>query len=158
MNSNLTNPVARLVAGCVIVLATALPLGAQTIAITGGRVFPVSGPPIEGGTVIIRDGKITAVGSNVPVPADAQRVDAAGKWVTPGFINSSTQLGVIEVSQVSNTRDMTARGKDNIAAAFTKPISTGWESRFMSTPRRMTPNASWNTPDNNATVTAYAMY
>ncbi|HET6760804.1 MAG TPA: amidohydrolase family protein, partial [Gemmatimonadaceae bacterium] len=51
--------------------------------------------------------------------AGAQRIDATGKWVTPGFINSSTQLGVIEVSQVSNTRDMTARGKDNIAAAFT---------------------------------------
>jgi imidazolonepropionase-like amidohydrolase len=100
-------------------LTTALSIGAQTIAITGGKVFPVSGPAIEGGTVIITNGRITAVGSNVPIPAGAQRIDATGKWVTPGFINSSTQLGVIEVSQVSNTRDMTARGKDNIAAAFT---------------------------------------
>src|SRR5688572_13171553 len=102
-----------------VVATTALSAPAQTIAITGGRVFPVSGPVIERGTVIITNGRITAVGANVPVPAGAQRIDATGKWVTPGFINSSTQLGVIEVSQVSNTRDMTARGKDNIAAAFT---------------------------------------
>jgi imidazolonepropionase-like amidohydrolase len=69
--------------------------------------------------VIITNGRITAVGSNVAIPAGAQRIDATGKWVTPGFINSSTQLGVIEVSQVPATRDMTARGRDNIAAAFT---------------------------------------
>lgn len=100
-------------------VTTSLSTAAQTVAITGGKVFPVSGPAIEGGTVIITNGRITAVGSNVPIPAGAQRIDATGKWVTPGFINSSTQLGVIEVSQVSNTRDMTARGKDNIAAAFT---------------------------------------
>src|ERR1700682_1766502 len=95
------------------------PAGAQTIAITGGKVYPVSGPPIEGGTVVIVNGKITAVGKNVAIPAGAQRVDATGKIVTPGFVNSSTQLGVQEVSQVTETRDMTARGQDNIAAAFT---------------------------------------
>jgi len=92
---------------------------AQTIAITGGKVYPVSGPVIENGTVVITNGKITAVGANVPIPAGAQRIDATGKIVTPGFVNSSTQLGVQEVSQVSDTRDMSARGRDNIAAAFT---------------------------------------
>ena len=92
---------------------------AQTIAISGGKVYPVSGPAIENGTVIITNGKITAVGANVPVPAGAQRIDATGKIVTPGFVNSSTQLGVQEVALVNDTRDMSARGKDNIAAAFT---------------------------------------
>lgn len=93
--------------------------GAQTIAITGGKVFPVSGPPIENGTVVISAGKIVSVGANVTVPAGAQRIDATGKWVTPGLINSSTQLGVVEIGQVADTRDFSARGKDNIAAAFT---------------------------------------
>lgn len=102
-----------------VALAASMPAAAQTIAITGGRVFPVTGPAIDGGTVVVTNGRITAVGANVAIPAGAQRIDATGKWVTPGFINSSTQLGVIEVSQVTNTRDMTARGKDNIAAAFT---------------------------------------
>jgi imidazolonepropionase-like amidohydrolase len=95
------------------------PVAAQTIAITGGKVFPVSGPPIENGTVIISNGKITAVGANIAVPANAQRIDATGKWVTPGLINSATQLGVVEIGQVADTRDMQARGKDNIAASFT---------------------------------------
>jgi len=144
MKSYLTKPVARLFTCCAIVLTAALPLGAQTIAITGGKVYPVSGPPIEGGTVIITAGKITAVGSNVPIPADAQRIDATGKWVTPGFINSSTQLGVIEVGQVSNTRDMSARGKDNIAAAFTV-----WDG--------LNPNSVMLAPARNEGITTIAV-
>ena len=81
-----------------VALCIAAPiLDAQTVAITGGRVFTVTGAPVDNGTVLIRDGKIVQVGANVAVPADARRIDAAGKWVTPGFINSDTQLGVIEV-------------------------------------------------------------
>jgi imidazolonepropionase-like amidohydrolase len=102
------------IAGCL-----ALDAGAQTIAITGGKVYPVSGPVIENGTVVITNGKISAVGANVAIPAGAQRIDATGKIVTPGFVDAATELGVQEVSAVNNTRDMSARGKDNIAAAFT---------------------------------------
>jgi imidazolonepropionase-like amidohydrolase len=96
-----------------------MPAAAQTIAITGGKVYPVSGPVIENGTVIITNGKIAAVGANVPIPAGAQRIDATGKIVTPGFIDAFTQLGVQEVAAVNDTRDASARGKDNIAASFT---------------------------------------
>ena len=102
-----------------IAIAMVAPAGGQTIAIIGGKVYPVSGPPIEGGTVVIVNGKIAAVGLNVLIPAGAKRIDATGKIVTPGFVNAATQLGVQEVSGVSDTRDMSARGKDNIAAAFT---------------------------------------
>jgi imidazolonepropionase-like amidohydrolase len=109
----------RIAISFAVAIAITAPVGAQTIAITGGKVYPVSGPPIEGGTVVIVNGRITAVGRNVAIPAGAQRIDATGKIVTPGFVNSSTQLGVQEVAQVSDTRDMSARGKDNIAAAFT---------------------------------------
>ena len=109
----------RIVISFAIASAMVAPAGGQTIAIIGGKVYPVSGPPIEGGTVVIVNGKIAAVGHNVPIPAGAQRIDATGKIVTPGFVNAATQLGVQEVSQVSDTRDMSARGKDNIAAAFT---------------------------------------
>jgi imidazolonepropionase-like amidohydrolase len=109
----------RVTISLAVALAMNSPAAAQTIAITGGKVYSVSGPPIEGGTVVIVNGKISAVGKNVAIPAGAQRIDATGKIVTPGFVNSSTQLGVQEVSQVSDTRDMSARGKDNIAAAFT---------------------------------------
>jgi imidazolonepropionase-like amidohydrolase len=90
----------------------------QTIAITGGTVYPVSGPKIEHGTVIIRDGKIAAVGANVSVPAGAQTIDATGKWVTPGLINPATQLGVEEVQAVSTTSDEHAAGNNGVAASF----------------------------------------
>lgn len=109
----------RIVISFVVVVAAAAPAGSQTVAITGGKVYPVSGPPIEGGTVVIVNGRIAAVGRNVAIPAGAQRIDATGKIVTPGFVNAATQLGVQEVSAVGDTRDMSAKGKDNIAAAFT---------------------------------------
>ena len=104
------------------VVLSARAAGAQTIAITGGKVYPVSGAPIENGTVLIRDGKIVAVGANVTVPSDAQRIDASGKWVTPGIINAATQLGLVEIGAEAETREATARGRDNVAAAF-----TAWE-------------------------------
>lgn len=91
---------------------------AQTVAITGGKVFPVSGPPIEKGTVLIRDGKIAAVGANVTIPQDAQRVDATGKWVTPGLVNSATQLGLVEVGFGADANESRAQTEDQIAAGF----------------------------------------
>jgi len=94
-------------------------VSAQTIAITGGKVYAVSGAPVENATVLIRDGKIVAVGANVTVPSDATRIDASGKWVTPGLVNANTSLGVVEIGAVADTRDANARGHDNIAAAFT---------------------------------------
>ena len=101
--------------GMTVISATA---GAQTIAITGGRVYPVSGPVIENGTVLIRDGRIAAVGAAVDIPANAQRIDATGKWVTPGLINVGTTLGLIEISGVPDTRDANAQGEKAIAASF----------------------------------------
>lgn len=66
---------------------------AQTIAITGGTVFPVSGPKIERGTVVMSGGKIVAVGASVAVPAGATVIDASGKWVTPGLIHGNANAG-----------------------------------------------------------------
>lgn len=113
----LTNLLALASAAATLGSAT---LPAQSVAITGGRVFPVSGAPIDNGTVLIQDGRITAVGANLPIPAGAERIDATGKWVTPGLINPATQLGLVEVGQVAETRDASARGRgDAINASFT---------------------------------------
>lgn len=101
-----------------LALALTAPAGAQTIAIVGGTVYPVSGPAISNGTVVIRNGRIEAVGTNVPVPADAQRIDAAGKIVTPGLVNAATQLTITEIGAVNSTRNASARGREGIAAAF----------------------------------------
>jgi imidazolonepropionase-like amidohydrolase len=112
---------ARLAAAMLVVASlstTPHALLAQTIAIVGGKVYPVSAPPIDNGTVLIRDGRIVAVGASVAVPANAQRIDATGKVVTPGFVNGASRVGLEEIGSVPGTREMFARGRDRVAAAF----------------------------------------
>lgn len=91
---------------------------AQTIAITGARVHTV-GPDgtLENATIIIQGGRITAVGTGIPIPADAERIDASGKIITPGLFTPIGQLGLTEVSAVAGTNDAVQRG-DRFAAAF----------------------------------------
>ncbi|HET8713821.1 MAG TPA: amidohydrolase family protein [Gemmatimonadales bacterium] len=90
---------------------------AQTIAITGGTVYPVSGPKIENATILIRDGRIAAVGTGVAIPAGATRIDASGKWITPGLIDGAGQMGLREISAVQNTNEARLNGND-VAASF----------------------------------------
>ena len=99
-------------------IAATISVAAQTVAIANAKIYPVSGPPIAKGTVLIRDGVIAGVGDNVAVPAGAQTVDATGKVVTPGFINSLTAIGIVEIGQVRDTNDSAAKGNNNIAASF----------------------------------------
>ena len=108
----------KLLLAFVVVAATGASALAQTIAITNAKIYPVSGPPITNGTVLIHDGVIVDVGANVAVPAGARKIDATGKIVTPGLINSLTEVGVVEIGQVRDTNDAAAKGTNNIAASF----------------------------------------
>lgn len=90
---------------------------AQTIAITGGTVHPVSGHRIENATVLVRDGAIVAVGRDVAVPAGARVIDARGKVVTPGLFNAGTQLGLTEISAVQSNNEGRLSGNE-VAASF----------------------------------------
>src|SRR2546430_4903753 len=90
---------------------------AQTIAITGGTVYPVSGPKVANATVLIRDGKIVAVGAGVTTPSGATRIDATRKWVTPGLIDRAGQLGLVQIGIVPGTRGGFLRG-DTVAPAI----------------------------------------
>lgn len=69
------------------------------VAIIGGRVVPVDGDPIDGGTVLIRDGRIAEVGADVTVPDGVPVVDAAGQWVLPGFVEAHGHVGVWEEAE-----------------------------------------------------------
>ena len=73
-----------------------------TFAIRNARIVTVSGPDIENGTVVIRDGKIEAVGANVTIPAGVQTIDGAGLSVYPGMIDAGTNMGLVEVPQGAN--------------------------------------------------------
>jgi imidazolonepropionase-like amidohydrolase len=80
-------------------LVAVWPLGARAAkidvyALVGARILPVSGPPIATGTLVIRDGVIEAVGSQVPVPPDARVIEARGLTLTPGLIDAFGGLGL----------------------------------------------------------------
>lgn len=84
----------RLVASVVFLAAPLLFADAPGVyAITGGTVHPVSGPDISNGTVVIRNGLVEAVGSNVSIPGDATVIDVKGAHVYPGFFDAQTFLG-----------------------------------------------------------------
>ena len=92
-----------LVASLLLLLVVNNPLNAQrsaidTYAITNARIVTVSGPVIERGTVVIRNGLIAAAGANVSAPPDARVIDGAGLTVYPGLIDSYTNLALPEAA------------------------------------------------------------
>lgn len=85
-----------------------------TYAIRNARIITVSGADIEKGTVVIRDGKIAAVGTNVDIPANAQTIEASGLSIYPGMIDAGTSMGLVEVGQgASGTVDIAEVGDLN---------------------------------------------
>lgn len=107
----------HLFCGAALLLAAAA-AQAQVIAITGGRVETASAAgAIPEATVLIRDGRIVAVGATVVIPADAQRVDARGKVVTPGLFDPHSSIGLAEVSLEPDSVDTTV-DNDRFTAAL----------------------------------------
>jgi len=102
----------------VILTLTASSLWAQTTAITGATVHTV-GPDgtLENATIIIDGGRITEVGTDLEIPADAERIDASGKIITPGLFSPLGQIGLSEVGAVAGSNDSTQRGTD-FSASF----------------------------------------
>jgi imidazolonepropionase-like amidohydrolase len=80
------------------------PPSAATI-IRNATILTGAGPVIEGGSVLLQDGKISAVGRTVTAPAGATVIDAAGKWVTPGIIDTHSHLGVYPSPGITATQD-----------------------------------------------------
>jgi len=90
----------------VVSVCFSLPALADTTAIVGGKVHTV-GPEgtIDNATIIIDDGRITAVGSGVGVPDGATVIDASGKIVTPGLFSPNGRLGLVEVGLSGDSID-----------------------------------------------------
>lgn len=113
-------------AGAALLTLASMPAAAQlgapnpapgpqgTFAIRNARVFPVSGPEIANGTVIISGGKIQAVGANIAIPAGAQVIDGTGLNVYPGMMDAGTSLGLSEIPQgAASTVDVAEVGSFN---------------------------------------------
>jgi len=90
-----------------------------SVAIVNAHVVPVSNEPFEGGTVLIRDGRITAVGTDIDVPAGVPVVDAHGRWVLPGFIEAHGHVGIDEEANGwagNDTNEMTTPNTASVRA------------------------------------------
>ncbi len=103
-------------------------------AITNARVVPVSGPPIDGGTVVIANGLIQAVGSDVAIPPEAWVIDGKGLTVYPGFIDAGTDLGL---AKPDGADEAAARARGRQPAPPPAEISMGPEDRPATTPWRV---------------------
>lgn len=96
---------------------------AGTFAIVGARIVTVSGATIESGTVVISNGKITAVGAGASVPSGAERIDGKGLTVFPGMIDAATNMGLTEIGQgVNASVDVSEIGTMNANAKAIKGI------------------------------------
>jgi len=110
-----------------VVGAFALPLlgagtsAAQTspsFALVHAKLYTMDAvQPLEDATVVVRDGKVQAVGAGLAPPAGVRVIDVAGRTVTPGLMSAGTQLGLTEVGSLPDTRDY-ALAAGTLGAAF----------------------------------------
>lgn len=84
-----------------------------TFAVRGAMLHTVAGGVIEDGTIVIRDGRIIAVGRDVEIPADAEIIEGEGKHVFPGMIDAFSSLGLTEIGAVAVTNDASELGRWN---------------------------------------------
>ncbi len=73
--------------------STYQPFPRRTTLIRNAMIMTAAGPSIQNGSVLLRDGKIAAVGTSVTAPADALVIDGTGKYVTPGIIDVHSHIG-----------------------------------------------------------------
>jgi imidazolonepropionase-like amidohydrolase len=92
---------------------SAAPAEDKVLAVTNARIVTVSGPEIAKGTLLVRNGRIEAVGADVVVPEGAEIIDASGLTAYPGMIDAYSSLGLVEISGVAATVDNRETGRIN---------------------------------------------
>ncbi len=103
------------------------------IALVGGTIYTVSDGVIENGTIVFENGVITAIGTNVSIPAGAEEVDVSGKEIYPGLIDAYSQMGLYEIGAVGMTVDLNEQGAFNPNVRPEEAINP--ESRHIGTAR-----------------------
>jgi imidazolonepropionase-like amidohydrolase len=76
--------------GC---MSAAYASDSDIIAFTGAHILPITSAPIEGGTIILKDGKIHAIGKDISIPSNATVIDATGKVIMPGIVDTHSHVG-----------------------------------------------------------------
>ncbi len=100
-------------AAAAAVALTAAVAQAEFVALVGGTIHPVSGPPIENATLVMNGARILDLGRDVEVPAGARVENVTGLHVYPALVDANTVLGLVEVSSVPGTVDVSEMGDVN---------------------------------------------
>ncbi len=98
--------------------STYSPFPSRTTLIRNATIFTGTGQRIDGGSVLLRDGKVAEIGRNVSAPADAVVIDAAGKYVTPGVIDPHSHLGVYAAPGIPSLSDGNEATNPNTAEVW----------------------------------------
>ncbi len=109
-----------------LVLPLALFAADDSFLLRGATVHTMAGTEIENGSVLVRGGKIAGVGKNLAASKDIRVIDAKGLHVYPGMIDAATEIGLVEINSVRETRDTTEIGRFNpqlIALTAVNPSS-----------------------------------
>jgi imidazolonepropionase-like amidohydrolase len=85
----------------------------RPIAMTGATIHTVTNGVIQNGTIVFERGRITAIGTNVEIPANAERIDATGRHIYPGLVDANSQLGLFEIGGIDVTIDVNELGDFN---------------------------------------------
>ncbi|MGD0666604.1 MAG: amidohydrolase family protein [Bryobacteraceae bacterium] len=108
----------KLVAALLLPWAWAIAENPRTLAIRNAKIVTVSGPVVNKGTVVVRNGLIEAVGENAPIPAGAWTIDGEGMTIYPGLIDSLSTVGIPSLAPAAG------RGGRGQAAASPTPATT----------------------------------
>ena len=100
----------------------------QYFAIRGAKVFPVSGPPIEGATIVISRGIITAIGKDAAIPPEAWVIDGKGLSVYPGLVDAFTDVGIPAAPPAGGEGGRPPRAQEQARGPQDRPASTPWRS------------------------------
>jgi imidazolonepropionase-like amidohydrolase len=100
--------------------STYVPRPAPVTALVGATILDGAGNMIENGTVVMADGKVQTIGTNVAVPDGAVIVDAAGKWVTSGIIDIHSHIGIGPVPNTEASGDVNEATSPNTAQVWTE--------------------------------------
>jgi imidazolonepropionase-like amidohydrolase len=85
--------------------STYKPFPSRTTLIRNATILTAAGPVIERGSILLQNGKVAAVGQTATAPPDALVIDASGKWVTPGVIDTHSHLGVYAAPGIESLQD-----------------------------------------------------
>jgi hypothetical protein len=110
-----------------------VPPQSEPIALTGATIHTVTNGTIENGTIVFENGIITAIGTDVAIPAGARTIDYSGKHIYPGLIDAYSTVGISEIGAVDVSNDTNELGdfNPNVKAA----VAVNAESRHIGTSR-----------------------